>query len=113
MYENQANLKAQSALASGYISTAAQSISPAREPGLSQVAQQLMERANSLHDCASGVEGLQSRILTERSNKANDPGYPPEPQPSSIEDVLRAALRSLANLEGRLRTVISRFEEGI
>ena len=116
MYEAEGTLKQKQYMNQGLTSAygaQAGSISPAREPGLTAIAQQFMERANSLHDCASGIESMQSRILTERSNKASEPGYPPETPPTTIEDTLRVALRSLANLEGRLRTVISRFEEGI
>lgn len=85
-----------------------------RPPGLTQIAEGLNERANSLHALVSELETMAARLLTDRSNKAAAAGGAAEALRSqTVEDRLYAASTSLGMLENRMHSLMQRLNEGI
>ena len=104
------------AYSAGYPATAAyqNAIQPAKEPNISGMAQQLMDRAMSLDSVAADFENVSRRLLLDRSNKlAEGMAGHPEPAPQCVEEVLRLVLRHFANVEGRFRNTLGHLSDNI
>lgn len=88
-----------------------------RAPGLRAIADGLGERANIMHGLVSDLEALSYSLLADRSIKSatKSSGEPAqvESSPATVEDRLNSASVSFSNLEGRMRALFNRLNEGI